>query len=136
MVELSYSLLREVQTKSSAPQALRCGYREGFNLKGLRVCGCRSLNRQAGANDMAVAVDIVHASDGGPEFVLACPRGWASRLLTTVQVFPFVDDNRVRGMRRIFQRIFGAILRTRFDGLDLGMDRDHRVAKLVEFGFG
>src|ERR1035437_8104484 len=107
MIELAYSLLREVQTKSSAPQALRCGYSEGFNLKGLRVCGGRSLNRQAGANDMAVAVDIVHASDGGPEFVLACPRGGESRLLTAVRVFPFVGDNSLRGMRRVFQRIIG-----------------------------
>src|SRR5258708_6696221 len=85
---------------------------------------------------MAISVDVVHASDGGPELVLACPRGGKSRVLSTVRTLPFVRDDHVRNMRRVFQGIIDAIHRTRFNGLDLGVNRDHGIAKPVNLSLG
>src|ERR1019366_10077512 len=102
----------------------------------MRGCGRISRDRQAGTHHMAIAVYIVYATHGGPKLMLACPRRGESRLFSTVRMLPFFGNHRLRDMRRVFQRIISAIHRTRFNGLDLGMDRDHRIAKAVELGFG
>jgi hypothetical protein len=94
------------------------------------------LHADAGADEIAVAEDVVDAADGGPEFLVAQPRRGISRLFARIRSIPFVGDDRFGGVRRVFDDVVGFVHAAGFDGFDLGMDGEHGVAEAVEFGFG
>ena len=55
-------------------------------------------------------------------------------LLAAVRVRPVVGGHRGRRVRRVLQRIVGAVERALLDRADLVADRDHRVDEAVELG--
>src|SRR5579883_2956081 len=53
----------------------------------------------AGANEIAIAVYVIDATDCGPEFVLAHPTRRKCRVLARIGAFPFVGTNDFRRVR-------------------------------------
>src|SRR5882724_8701264 len=78
---------------SSRRSRLKSGYR------------VERLDRRASAKQISVAVNAVDSSDGGPELELAGPRRGIGRLFARIGMVPFVGDNLLRGVRRIFQHV-------------------------------
>src|SRR5437588_9861606 len=91
--------------------------------------------RRAGAEEIAVAVNVVDARDGWPEFVFARPRRGESCLFARVGVVPFVRCDLPRGVWRVFEQIILSILFSRGDCFNFRLNRDHRVAKTIELVF-
>jgi len=88
------------------------------------------------ANEIAIAIDVVDATDGGPEFVVTEPFGGEAGLLAGVGAIPIVGGKHVSGVGRAFQEIVLCIELAGFDGLDFGVNRDEGVAETIEFFFG
>ena len=63
----------------------------------------------------------------------ATATGYAA-CLAPIRMRPVVARDRCRGVRRMLQRIVGAIGPAFLDGADLRADRDHRVDEAVELG--
>lgn len=64
--------------------------------KGVRwwvlVCGSEFLNGRAGADEVAVAVDVVDTADWGPVFVGLDPRERVGGLFASVGVWPRIAE--------------------------------------------
>lgn len=63
----------------------------------------------AGADEVAVAMDIIDAADGWPELVLAEVGQGIGGLLAGVGVRPIVCTNRFRRVRGVLEWIVGGI---------------------------
>lgn len=85
---------------------------------------------------MAVAVDVVDAGDGGPEFVLPEPRGGPCGLTARVGAGPFVRRHTGRRVRGIFQRVIRTVELAGFDCREFAVDGEHGVAEAIKLGEG
>src|SRR5213592_3088886 len=81
---------------------------------------------------MPVAIDIVDACDGWPEFVFAGPWSWKSCLLPRIGTVPFIGPDLARCVRRVFEQIILSILFPVGDRFHLCVDGNHRVAETIE----
>ena len=81
-----------------------CGdkVRDGVDLGKVPVLGVL-LHTHARANQVAVAVDVVDAADGGPEFEFAQARYRERRLFARIRPVPIVRRNHVRRVRRVLE---------------------------------
>ena len=73
-------------------------------------------------HQVAVAVAVVDAADGGPEFLLADPREREGGLGTAVRVLPHVGTDFRLGVRRHLHRVVFGVERAGLDGLAFGDD--------------
>ena len=108
--------------------------RIGRPFDGLRVIdqASRALHRldfkwRAGADQIPVAVDVVHPAHGRPEFMDSGPRGWECRLLARVGPVPLITDHHARRMRGVLERVTVPVKLTGFDGFDFTVNRNQRV---------
>jgi len=85
---------------------------------------------------VAVAVDVVDAGDGGPEFVLTQPWGGPSGLAARVGAGPFVRRHTGRRVGGVFQRVIRAVELAGFDCRKFAVDGEHGVTEAVELGEG
>ena len=120
---------------------------EASTARSLAVCAARDdsiasspllrerFHRRTGAHEIAVAVNAVDARDGRPEFVFARPRRRIGRLFPRIGPVPFIRDNLLRGVRRIFQHVVLPIGLARCDRLDLAVNGNHRFAKTIDLRF-
>jgi hypothetical protein len=99
-----------------------------LSLRCLRV----GFHPHAAADEVAVAVDVVHAADGGPEFGLADELAREGGGLARVGPRPFIGGDDLRGVRGVFERVVGFVGFAGDDGLHLAVDGDHRIAETVE----
>ena len=60
-------------------------------------------HRRTGAEQVPIAVDVVDAANGGPEFMVARPRRGESCLFARVRAVPFVGGDLSSGVRRVFE---------------------------------
>ena len=90
------------------------------------------IRRQAGADEVPVAVGALHPPHRRPELVLARPRRRERGLLAPVRVRPRVADDARQRVRRVLERVVVAVRDSRLDLPDLLADRDQRVAEPVE----
>src|SRR5439155_2979612 len=101
----------------SVTSVLLCGKRIGrrapANCIGHTYSALKRLNRRAGAEEIAVAVNIVDARDDWPEFVFARPRRGESGLFARVRIVPSVGCDLPRGVWRVFEQIILSILFSR-----------------------
>ena len=93
-------------------------------------------DRWAAAEDVAVAVDVVDAGDGGPEFVLTEPWGGPSGLAAWVGAGPLVRRHTGCRVRSVFERVIRAVELAGFHRRKFTMDGEHGVAEAVELGEG
>ena len=89
-------------------------------------------DRRAGADQRAVAVRVVDASDRWPELVRAKRLQRIHRLLARVFVRPGIADDRLRRVRRVLQHVIILVCFARRDLFDLFVDRKHRIAEAVQ----
>src|SRR5207247_542368 len=99
------------------------------------IASLERFHRRAGAEEVAIAVDTVNPRDRWPEFLSARPGRRISGLLARIRMVPVVSRHLFCGMRRVFQKIVFAVGLARADRVDFGADRDHRLAKTVQFVF-
>ena len=92
------------------------------------------LHRRAGAEQIAIAVNAVDPRHCGPELMFARPRGRICRLLARIWAIPFICDDLLRSVRRVFQDVVFLIGLSGNDGLDLRVNRNHRVAESIQLG--
>ena len=85
---------------------------------------------------MAVAVDVVDAGDGGPEFVLTEPRGGPCGLAARVGAGPLVRRHTGCRVWGVFQRVIRAVELAGFDGREFPVNGEHGVAETIELGEG
>src|SRR5207249_11162087 len=85
-------------------------------------------NRRAGTEEVAVAVNIVDASDRRPEFVFAPPGRRENCLFARIAAVPFVGRDMSRGVRRVFEQVIVATLLAFGDGFHVCADGDHCLA--------
>lgn len=90
----------------------------------------------AGADEVAVAMDVVDAGHRWPVFGSSHPGAGESGGLAGVGVWPFAGGDLVGGVRSVLERIVLGIGDTGFDGFDLSADGDHGVDEAIQFGFG
>ena len=90
----------------------------------------------AAAEDVAVAVDVVDAGDGGPEFVLTEPWGGPSGLAAWVGAGPLVRRHTGCRVRSVFEWVIRAVELAGFDCRKFAVDGEHGVAEAVELGEG
>src|ERR1700733_13153608 len=93
-------------------------------------------DRRARAHQVAIAIDIVDASDRAPVLVGARGAGRKAALGAAVGAGPVVVGDVVHGVRCMTQRRGVDFPAAGFDLGDLAPDRDHGVAEPVEFGLG
>src|SRR5438445_12922974 len=96
------------------------------------VSGGVRLHPRAGANGVAVAVNVVDAAHGGPVLVFLEPGRGEGGLFARVRAIPVFGSNHVRGVRRIFQWIVLIVHLSGLDGHDFAVDGNHRVTEAVE----
>ncbi len=89
-----------------------------------------------GTYEIAVAVGVVDAGDGGPELESSQGREGERGLLAGVGVGPFVGGDRGDGVGGVLEGIVLLVRAAFFDGADLLTDGDHGVAEAVELGLG
>src|ERR1043166_3997602 len=89
-------------------------------------------NRRTGAEEIAIAIDIVDARGGWPEFVFACPGRGEGCLFARVGAIAFIRCDLSRRMRGILEQVVLAILFSAGDRFDLRVDGDHRVAETIK----
>lgn len=99
------------------------------------TCRAVCFDAVAGADEVAIAVDIVDASDRGPELVLAQVGQRVSGLFARVGVVPCVATDDFGRMRCVFERVVLRVELAICDGGDLRMDGDHRIAEAIDFRF-
>ena len=80
---------------------------------------------------MAVATDVVDPLHRRPVFCRAQPGERIGRHLTRVRMRP-IAGKLLGGMRRVLERVVAAIPDAAADLLELGVNRDHRLAEAVE----
>jgi hypothetical protein len=95
---------------------------------------CIDFHPVTSADRVAVAIDVVDAADRRPEFVFLKPRRRERGLFARVRTGPVVGGNRVRGVRRVFQRVVLLVHLAGFDRPAFAVNGNHRVAEPVEFG--
>src|SRR6516162_10979024 len=89
---------------------------------------------------MAVAVGLVDTAYRGPVFravVGKRAQAAATRVAARggrVRVPPLPDDQHLRGVRRVLQRVVSGVVLAGGDLVDLRLDRDHRVTELIDLG--
>src|SRR6185437_5331689 len=120
--------------RSAARAAVRCRTRRVTGSIRRHDLGIR-IGREAGADEIAVAVRALHPAHGRPELVIAGPRRGEGRALAPVGVRPAVADHARHRMRRVLERVVGAIRDPKFNLSDLLADRDQRVAEPVQLRF-
>src|SRR5207248_9344267 len=112
---------------NSAPSPLWTPYREvSFDISAFV-----GVERRAGAHEVTVAAGAVDATHRGPVLVLVRNTRRVHRQLAVVRLVPLADQ-RLRGVRGATQRAFLGTPTTIRDLVDLGADRDHRVAEPVD----
>ena len=77
------------------------------NLSALLI---KCFHGRAGAEEVAVAVNVVYACDGRPEFVFERPGRRESCSFARVRPVPFVVCYFARGMRLVFEQVVLSIL--------------------------
>src|SRR5688572_27078613 len=87
---------------------------------------------RAGADEIAVTVGAFDPRHRGPELPLPRPRQREGGALARVAVRPVVGYDLLERVRRVLERIVGAIQRPCLDLSRLLPNRDHRVAEAVE----
>src|SRR4051812_10860238 len=90
------------------------------------------LDRRAGAEEIAVAPDVVDPAHGRPEFVLAEPRGRVGGLLAGVGAIPSIRADHFGGMGSVFEQVICRVDFAFFDRGHLPVDRNKGVAEAVE----
>ena len=99
--------------------------------------GCHA---EAGADEIAVAVDVVDAAHARPEFADARPWRRERRRLARIGVIPSVAADGFRGVRGVFERVVCFVGCAVHDGLHFAVDGNERIAETVElalsFAFG
>lgn len=90
----------------------------------------------AGADEVAVAVDVVDAGDGGPVFGGAHPGAGEGGGFAGVRVCPIASGDLVGGVGGVLEGVILGIGGAGFNRLDFGADGSHGVDEAVEFGFG
>src|SRR5690606_11461569 len=90
------------------------------------------VHRDAGAEDVLVAVDVVHARHRRPVLLLAQAGQREHRQLARVGVRPLAGADRLGGVRGVLQRIVLAVELAFLDGADFLADLDHRVDEAVQ----
>src|SRR5438094_4704482 len=93
-------------------------------------------NRRAGTEEVAIAVNVVDASDRRPEFVFARPGRRENCLFARIGAVPFVGRDLSRGVRRVFEQVILAILLSFGDRFHLCVDGDHCLAETIDYLFG
>src|SRR5688572_8940640 len=91
-----------------------------------------AFDRWAGADQVAIAEDVVDATDRWPVLAFDQRRNRVHRLLAAVRVSPLADDFG-GGVWRVFQRVVVLVQRTVFHCADFFADADHGVAEAVQF---
>ena len=87
---------------------------------------------RARADEVAVAEDVVHAADRGPELPVAQAFHGESGLLPAIRAAPAIGGHLVGGVRRVLEQVVLGVLAPLLDLHDLVVDGDHRVAEAVE----
>src|SRR5262249_3094711 len=100
------------------------------SLRGQRVIR----NRRARADQVAVAIDVVHASDRTPVFVRPRGAGREAALGAAVGAGPGIAGDVVHGVRSVAERRGLDLEAAVLDFRDLLPDRDHCLAESVELG--
>src|SRR3569623_725268 len=103
-----------------------------ISLRRLRVIA----DRRTGAYQIAVAIDVVNASDRRPVFVLTRAAVGEAALRARIRPLPVIVGDVMHGVRCIAQR---RSFHRHAAGLylgDLAADRDHRVAEAIKLGLG
>ncbi len=90
----------------------------------------------AGADEVAVAEDVVDAGDGGPVFGLADVGEGEGGGFAGVGVGPVGGGDFVGGVGGVFEGVVFGVGGAGFGGFDFGADGGHGVTEAVEFGFG
>src|SRR5271167_4650400 len=90
------------------------------------------LDGDASAEQIAVAVDIIRPADRWPVFGFLERRHRVGCLLATVRAAPFGGEQRRSRVRRVLERIVGAIHAPLLDRADLFPDRDHRLDEAIK----
>src|ERR1700724_572687 len=86
-----------------------------------------SFHRRAGANEVAVSINIVHAVDRRPVFIDPEGAGWKAGSLARIGPVPFADEV-FDGVRGVLQRIVLFVHAPFRDGPRLLANGEHRVA--------
>ncbi len=91
-------------------------------------------HRHAAAEQVAVAVHVVHPAHGRPVLGLPQRRDRIGRRLARVGMRPLAAQQAVRGVGRVLERV--VVLRpfALLDPADLAADGDHRVDEAVQLG--
>jgi hypothetical protein len=89
-------------------------------------------DRRAGADQVAVAIDVVDAADRAPVLVGARGAGREAALDAAVSALPAVVGDVVHGVRRMAQRRGLDLPAALFDLRYLVADRDHGVAEAIQ----
>src|SRR5882762_10215567 len=95
-----------------------------------------SLNRWAGAHQVAIPERRIDAADGWPDLVLACGCGRETSALARIRPVPILDQQIRERMRRVLQQIAVAVGLAVLDLPNLPADRDERVDETIELGLG
>ena len=98
------------------------------------VLGFPHVHRRAGADEVAVAVDLDEALDRGPVFVGTHAGRGEGGSLAAVGVRPFAGEF-FGGVRGVLQRVIQLVPLALLHLFDFAVDRDHGVAEAIELFF-
>lgn len=91
---------------------------------------------RARADEIAVTIGVINASDSGPEFGDAKIGKRIGSVFARVGVFPFIDEEHILGVRSVFEKVGGFGMFAVDDVLDFVANANESVDEAIEFVFG
>lgn len=91
---------------------------------------------RARADEVAVTIGVVNASDGGPEFSKAEIGERIGSVFARVGVVPLIDEEHILGVRSVFEEVGGFGVFSVDDVLDFVANANEGIDEAIEFLFG